>query len=125
MKNPQGNEGPQVEPLDMEDGEEEGLGPSGFNRRSFLARGGAAAAMLGIVASVPGGTAILNTIESDAPELDTGGAQAVDAGTPAMTGPVVAHVTDVSTGEISIYSGTQEVILRNPALAAQLVRASR
>jgi hypothetical protein len=108
----------------------QGVDPSGgaigvLDRRTFLVRSGAAAALLGLAASAPGSTALLSTIETDGPAVDTGAASAADVAVPTMTDPVVAHVTDVATGEISIYSGTQEVVLRNPALAAQLVRASR
>lgn len=96
----------------------------GLDRRSFLVRSGTAAALLGLAASTPGGTAIISGIESDAPAVGDGAATVTDVGVPAMTDPVVAHVIDVTSGEISIYSGSQEVVLRNPGLAAQLVRAS-
>jgi hypothetical protein len=96
-----------------------------LDRRSFLVRGGAAAAVLGLAASVPGGTVIIGDIEAGGPALDSGAASETDVAVSNMTDPVVAHVTDVESGEISIYSGTQEFVLRSPGLAAQLVRASK
>jgi hypothetical protein len=94
-----------------------------LNRRSFLVRGGVTAATAGIMASVPG-SALLGAFEADAPAVDNEVAPATDAEVANMTDPVIAHVKDLSTGEISIYSGEQEVVLRNPGLAAQLFRAS-
>lgn len=101
------------------------LGSAMLDRRSFLVRSGAAAAVLGLAASVPGGTAIIGDVEAGGPALDADAASATDAAVPTMTDPVVAHVTDAASGEISIYSGTREIVLRSPGLAAQLVRAAK
>jgi hypothetical protein len=97
---------------------------SGINRRSFLKRGGVAAAAAGFIA-IPGGTAILGAFESEAPALDSEASAATETEVASMPDAVVAHVKDLSSGDISIYSGTNEVVLRNPALAAQIFRASR
>jgi hypothetical protein len=40
-------------------------------------------------------------------------------------GPLVIHVRDAHTGEMDIFSGTTQTRLRDPALAARLVRASQ
>ncbi len=48
-----------------------------------------------------------------------------DAGAANLSEPLVAHVRDLSTGEISVFNGTQEVVVRNPQLANQLARAAR
>ena len=40
-----------------------------------------------------------------------------------LDGPLVAHVKDLSTGEIGVYMGTSEVTFRDPQLAAKLYRA--
>jgi hypothetical protein len=40
-------------------------------------------------------------------------------------GPLVIHVRDADTGEMDIFAGTARTRLRDPALAARLVRASR
>jgi hypothetical protein len=55
-----------------------------------------------------------------------------DATVPDVTGraeadpgePIVAHLRDTRTGEIDMFRGTSRVRLRDPALAALLVRAS-
>ena len=46
-----------------------------------------------------------------------------DAGREA--GPLVIHVRDARTGEMDIFAGTTRTRLRDPALAARLVRASQ
>jgi hypothetical protein len=42
-----------------------------------------------------------------------------------MTEPLVAHVSDLATGEISVFSGTQEVVFHDQNLAHRLFNASR
>ncbi len=100
-------------------------GPSGINRRSFLVGGGAAAAMVGVAASVPGVTSAFGASTSKGSAEAANVAPATELEAASMSDPVVAHVKDVSTGEISIYSGNQEVVLRDRGLAAQLFRATR
>lgn len=41
------------------------------------------------------------------------------------SGPMVVHVRNFSTGEISIMSGEKEVVLRDPALVTRLLQAAR
>ncbi len=51
---------------------------------------------------------------------------AATAGTAdSAAGPLVIHVRDADTGEMDIFAGTTRTRLRDPALAARLVRASR
>ncbi|MHB8506228.1 MAG: hypothetical protein ACYDEN_11030, partial [Acidimicrobiales bacterium] len=40
-------------------------------------------------------------------------------------GPMVAHVSDPATGEVSLYLGEREVVFRDPALVARLARVAR
>jgi hypothetical protein len=44
---------------------------------------------------------------------------------PVESGPVVAYVSDPSTGEVSVMKGEREVILRNRKLARDIARAAR
>ena len=94
-----------------------------LSRRKFITRGSLAAATAGLLASAPAAT-----LPSLLSGLETGGAaaegEAVDLGG-ALEGPVVAHIRDLATGEISIFSGTQETIIRDPGIAARLARAAR
>jgi hypothetical protein len=47
------------------------------------------------------------------------------AGAASADGPLVIHVRDARTGEMDIFAGTTQTRLRDPALAARLVRASQ
>ncbi len=77
-------------------------------------RSSMAAAAAGVAAAVPFGA--LGVQAAGASEPD----QPVD-----MPDPVVAHVRNAATGEISLYVGDREVTVRDRRLASQLVRASR
>ncbi|TDO35159.1 hypothetical protein EV643_12445 [Kribbella sp. VKM Ac-2527] len=72
-------------------------------RRGFLAMAGAGAA----IAATPGAVA-----------------QPV-ARAHASSGPLVAYARDVSSSELSIMVGEQEVVVHDPDLVARLVQAAR
>jgi hypothetical protein len=97
---------------------------AGVSRRTFLGRGSMAVAAAGVLSSVPGLSGLLAAGETEAPAADASMAGA-DAGAANLSEPLVAHVRDLSTGEISLFNGTKEVIVRNPQLASQLARAVR
>jgi hypothetical protein len=42
----------------------------------------------------------------------------------ALTQPLIAHVRDLSTGQISLFLGTREITVQDPHLAAHLFNAS-
>src|SRR5580698_1451206 len=92
---------------------------AGVSRRTFLGRGSMAVAAAGVLSSVPGLSGLLSAGETEAPAADASVAGA-DAGGVDLSEPLVAHVRDLSTGEISVFNGTNEVIVRNPQLANQL-----
>lgn len=98
------------------------MGP--VSRRLFLRRTSIAAAAAAAMASAPGLVGALTAVGDDAPAADglVAGADSEAAG---LTEPLVAHVRDVSTGEISLFRGTQEFVTRDPQLAARLARAAR
>jgi hypothetical protein len=110
---------------------------AGINRRTFLTRGSLTVAAAGVLASVPAAVlpGVLAGTASEAPALPSlvGGAAselpAVEADLAELAGgadgPLVAHVRDAATGEIGLYSGTREVILRDPELAGRLLRAAK
>ena len=94
----------------------------GFSRRSFLRRGSLAAAVVGVVGSVPGLAGLLTAGASDAPAVESGVTEA-EGNVGPLTEPVLAQVKDLGTGEISLFQGEQETVVRNPALARQLYSA--
>jgi hypothetical protein len=69
---------------------------------------------------------VLGVVETQGP-ADVGAADAaiVDTGASStgLSAPLVAHIRDLATGEIGLFSGTREVILHDPQLAARLARA--
>jgi hypothetical protein len=97
---------------------------AGVSRRTFLGRGSLAIAAAGVLSSVPGLSGLVGAAEADAPALDASVAGA-EGGAANLSEPLVAHVRDFSTGEISLFNGTREVIVRDPQLARHLVRAAR
>ncbi len=95
-----------------------------LSRRTFLRRGTFTAATVAVVGSVPGLSGLIAGTASDAPAVDTGATDVEDdAG--ALSEPLVAHVKDVKTGEISLFQGEREVVVRSPALARSLLSAAR
>jgi hypothetical protein len=92
-----------------------------FERRVFLTRGSVAVAAAGIATAVPGLASGLISIEQEAPEAEA----VIEGEGAAMTEPLVAHVRDLATGEIGLFSGTQEIVFHDPGLAARLFNATR
>jgi hypothetical protein len=98
------------------------------SRRSFLRNSGLAVAGAGVMSQLPFLGTLVGAGEADAPAA-TGAAEEVTAGTgdgaASLTEPLVAHVRDLSTGEIGIFNGTREVVFNDPQLAARLFHAAR
>jgi hypothetical protein len=92
----------------------------GFTRRSFI-KGGSAAIAAAVAA--PAMPALLATAGADAPEAESEAAGIAQSSTGAA-GPVIAQLKDLASGEISIYTGTQEIVYRDPEMAARLARAA-
>ena len=100
---------------------------SELSRRVFLKGGTAAVVAAGTLSALPGLPALVGAVETQGP-ADAGEAQAALAegeSSLSMTEPLVAHVRDVATGEIGLFSGTREITVLDPRLAAALVRAVR
>ena len=95
----------------------------GLSRRSFLSRSSVAMAV-GSAATIPGLGSVIQSTSAEAPELD-GAATEAEAAAADSGAPLIAHITDLRTGEISFYEGEREVVLKNPGLATRLYRISR
>ena len=85
------------------------------SRRAFISRGSLGLALAGAMAALPGMGAILRSPRLPVPEgaIQTAGQ------------PLVAHVRNAATGEISFMVGTQKVVVRDTDLAARLFHAVR
>jgi len=99
-----------------------------------MQRGGMTVAAAAV--AIPGLPAFLSTTSTEAPEVEGDAtATATESGAVAETGagasstaslsqPIMAQVKNAATGEISIYSGTQEITYRDPEMASRLIRAA-
>jgi hypothetical protein len=90
----------------------------GLSRRLFITKSSLTVAAAGLVSALPALPAAVNTAEAEAPE-----AGATISESEAAAGPLVAHVTNLRTGEMSLYAGEREIVLHDPALAARLFNA--
>ncbi len=75
-------------------------------RRGFLVIAGAGAAAAGAAALAPSAEAAAVTAPADA------------------TGPLIAYVTDMQRGEVTLMVGEREVVVHDRDLAARLARAA-
>jgi hypothetical protein len=90
-----------------------------IDRRRFLLQGGAAVAAAGVASAVP---------LSTASALAKGAHHAEVAPVPAdahLGEPVVAHLHDLHTGEVTLFQGHREVKVKDKHLAALLYHATR
>jgi hypothetical protein len=102
----------------------DGRGLRDLSRRVFLQRSAMTAAAIGVVGSVPGLSGLLAGSAAEAPAVESGAAEAEgEAG--ALSQPLLAHVKDLSTGEISLFQGEREIVIRDPAIARSLFSAAR
>lgn len=103
---------------------------SGLSRRAFLIRGSMGTAVAGTVAAFPGLAGLMTTAEQDAPEADDASTAAVTStaeqtSVGQLTDPLIAHVKDLQTGEMSLYMGNQEFTMRDPGLASRLLGGTK
>jgi hypothetical protein len=84
------------------------------SRRAFLSRASLSVVLAGAAAAVPGLGAVvrLPAAPGTTPDL------------PLVAEPLVAHVRDLASGELSLMVGTDHVVLRDANLAARLYGAA-
>jgi hypothetical protein len=88
-----------------------------LTRRGFIKQTSVSVATIGVLAAAP------LVAFPDAPDAVATDLSAEEASVAELSGPLVAHVRDLATGEISLMSGTQEIIYRDPELVMRLIRA--
>jgi len=93
-----------------------------ISRRTFLKRSGTGAAAAGFLAAIPAFPG--RAWASRRPTTVHSEGVAAPAGR-AATGPLVVHIPDPQTGDVHIMFGTREVVRRDRALVARLVRDAR
>ena len=90
-----------------------------ISRRMFLKQSGSGVAAAGVLAALPTLPGRVSATRKPA-TVHTRGV-AAPAGR-AATGPLVVHIPDPRSGEIHLMFGTREVVRKDAALVARLVR---
>src|SRR5262245_15964435 len=95
----------------------------GVSRRTFLRGTTLTAAAVGVAASVPGLSGLLASGTASTPALEES-LVAADGDAASLSEPLVAHIRDVATGEISLFQGEREVVIRDLTLARRLATSA-
>jgi hypothetical protein len=77
------------------------------SRRSFLILTGAGAAAAGVAAAVPASAAAAKPVKA-----------------PADAAPLVAHISDPSSGEVILLVDDHEIVVHDPDLVGRITRAA-
>lgn len=91
-----------------------------LTRRDFIGQTTASVATIGVLAAVP-------TLAA-APEMTdvvASDAAAAELSATTFSEAVVAHVSNLASGEITIMSGTKEIVVRDTELVMRLLKAVR
>jgi hypothetical protein len=96
-----------------------------LSRRTFLIRGSLGAAAIAAGTAIPGLPTLLTTTEEEAPAVDDAATTAAAASTPSVTEPLIAHITDLRSGAMSLFMGEQEFAINDPGLANRLFGAAK
>jgi hypothetical protein len=93
---------------------------SGLSRRLFLTKSSLTVVAAGVVSAMPALPAVVSSAEAEAPaaEEEIGSSET-------LTAPLVAHVKNLQTGEVSLYSGEREISILDRGLAARLFNAAK
>ncbi len=86
-----------------------------LSRRTFLSLSSASVALAAAVAAIPGAATVLR--QPPATASWNPGAN--------LDAPLIAHVRDLNSGEISVLVGTQEVVHKDVDLARRLYAVAR
>ena len=84
-----------------------------LTRRSFLKQTSATAATFSLLPAMPALAASSRSAEAVVPKLRA-----------PFSGPLVVHVSDVATGEITLFATDQEIVFRDPQIVARLIKAA-
>ncbi len=92
-----------------------------LTRRGFIGQTTASVATIGVLAAVP--TLAAAPEMTDVAASDSTAAAELSATT--YSESLIAHVSDLASGEVTIMSGTKEFILRDTDLVLRLLKAVR
>ena len=92
-----------------------------LSRRMFLKQGSVAVAMAGVATSMP----LLSEAAAGPPASEaTTAASEIPEGFQ-LTEALVAHVRDLASGDIHLFVGERQVVLKDPGLARAIFHATR
>lgn len=94
---------------------------SQLTRRRFVKQASKGVSTIGLLAAVPGIAALP---AASAATTSTSQSLASQLGTAALDEPLVLHVRDLASGEISLLSGTKEIVYHDLELVRRLVKAA-
>jgi hypothetical protein len=93
---------------------------SGLSRRLFLTRSSLTVVAAGVASAIPALPSVVTSAEAEAPA-----AEEEITETESLAAPLVAHVKNLQTGEVSLYSGEREISILDRGLAARLFNAMK
>ncbi|MGC2190755.1 MAG: twin-arginine translocation signal domain-containing protein [Candidatus Dormiibacterota bacterium] len=88
------------------------------SRRTFLRQASMGAAAVGVATTVP-------SFLRPGSKKTSKATAAMPMGRTTQDGPLVAHIDDVNTGQISVMVGTRQVTYQNDEIARQLLGATQ
>jgi hypothetical protein len=91
-----------------------------LTRRGFIGQTTASVATIGVLASIP--TLVAAPEMTDVVASDSA---ATELSATTFSESVVAHVSNLASGEVTIMSGTREIVLRDADLVMRLLKAIR
>ena len=94
-----------------------------MTRRGFISGTAAGLAAAGVAIAMPSQMAGASTAARAT--TSNGPATAGPGASGPLDGPLIAHVRDVSSGEISLFAGEREIVIRDRHLASRLAGATR
>ncbi len=103
----------------------EGALVSELSRRAFLIRSSVGAAAVAVGSAIPGLPSLLGTAADDSPAAADDAASTAATDSPSLGQPLIAHVTDLQSGEMSLFMGEREFTVTDPGLANRLFGAAK
>ena len=94
---------------------------SQLTRRRFVKQASKGVSTVGLLAAIPG----IATLSGAAATVATNSQSLIaDLETTVLAEPLVIHVRDLASGELTFFSGTKEIVFRDLDLVTRLIKAA-